>query len=137
PAPAPIWTLAFSPDGKVLAAGSYRQVQLWDASARTHLRTLSGPVGPVRCLAWSADGKHLAGGGGRPGELGEVRVWNVTADAATEIASLSEHKDVVEGVAFPPSGEALLSAGDDEKVLATELASRKELRAMTDHTNRV
>jgi WD40 repeat protein len=140
PAPAPVWSLAFSPDGKVLAAGSYQRVQLWDAASKSPLRTLSGHAGPVRCLAWSADGKQLAAGGGKPGELGEVKIWSVGEGgpaAGKDAAPMREHRDVVEGVAFSASGDAVLSASVDEKVLAVGLADGKVLRAMTDHTNRV
>src|SRR4051812_22993685 len=69
--PAPVWSVAFSPDGATLAAGSYRSIQLWSVASKTAAKALAGHAGPVRCLAWSADGKRLAGGGGRPGEQGE------------------------------------------------------------------
>jgi WD40 repeat protein len=140
---APVWSLAFSPDGKVLAAGSYEQVQLWDAAAATTgqapaapLRTLSGHAGPVRCLSWSPDGKQLAAGGGKPGEMGEVRVWDA-AGSSTAPVVFKEHRDVVEGIAFASGGNTVLSAGVDEKVLAVDLGTRKVVRAMQDHTNRV
>ena len=132
--PASIWSLAFSPDGKTLAAGSYQTVQLWDVETRTEQKKLSGHAGAVRCLTWSPDGKSLAAGGGKPGELGEVKLWN--ADG-TPAASLAEHKDVVEGVAFAANGEVVLSAGLDEKALAVNIASKKVLQTMGDHTNRV
>ncbi|MGV3720696.1 MAG: WD40 repeat domain-containing protein [Actinomycetota bacterium] len=133
--PAPIWSLAFSPDGKSLAAGSYQTVQLWDVESRTATRKLSGHAGPVRCLSWSRDGSRLAAGGGKPGEAGEVRIWS--ASDGSSISSMVEHRDVVEGVAFAPDGQAVLSAGLDEKALVTEVASRKVVQALMDHTNRV
>ncbi|HEU4753485.1 MAG TPA: WD40 repeat domain-containing protein, partial [Armatimonadota bacterium] len=34
PAPAPVWSVAFSPDGAQLAAGSYQKIQLWDVATR-------------------------------------------------------------------------------------------------------
>lgn len=141
PAPAPgktvpIWSLAFSPDGKTLAAGAYQRVQLWDVAGKSVTRTLTGLAGPVRCLTWSRDGKHLAAGSGKPGELGEVRVWTAAADAPP-VANMREHKDVVEGVAFSNAGDALLSASVDEKILAVDLGTKKVIRAMQDHTNRI
>src|SRR4051794_28358137 len=75
PAAAPVWSVQFSPDGKTLAAGGYREVRLYDVSGKTLTRTLAGHSGPVRCLAWTADSAELAAGGGLPGELGEVRLW--------------------------------------------------------------
>ncbi len=137
-APPAVWSVAFSPDGKTLAAGSYQRVQLWDAEAWTPARNLTGHAGPVRCLAWSGDGKQLAAGGGKPGTLGEVKIWTV-GDGTTAAApmTLAEHKDVVEGVAFNTTGGVLVTASVDEKALPVELATRKVVRPMTDHTNRI
>lgn len=133
--PVPIWSLAFSPDGKTLAAGSYQTVQLWDVETRTAGKKLAGHAGPVRCLAWNADGKQLAAGGGKPGEVGEVRVWDVAEGKLA--AGITEHRDVVEGVAFSAAGDVILSASIDERALATQVASKKVLQTMGDHTNRV
>jgi WD40 repeat protein len=89
----------------------------------------------VRCLAWNADGKQLAAGGGKPGEAGEVRIWDVAEGKLA--AGITEHRDVVEGVAFSAAGDVLLSASIDERALATQVASKKVLQTMGDHTNRV
>jgi len=133
--PVPVWSLAFSPDGKTLAAGSYQTVQLWDVETRMAGRKLAGHAGPVRCVAWSADGKQLAAGGGKPGEAGEVRIWDV---AEGKLASgMTEHRDVVEGVAFSAAGDVILSASIDERALAIQVAGKKVLQTMGDHTNRV
>jgi len=139
--PAPVWAVAFSPDGRLLAAGGYRQVQLWDIAAKSPLRGLDGHAGPVRCLAWSADGARLAGGGGLPGEAGDVKVWQGPFEAGgapqKPAAEMREHKDVVEGVAFSPAGDAVLSAAVDEKALAVRLDTKKVVAAMQDHTGRI
>lgn len=132
--PAPIWSLAFSPDGKTLAAGTYRKIQLYDLDTKMPTHAITGSVGAVRCLSWNADGTLLACGGGKPGEAGEVRIWKSTGEP---VVTLSDHKDVVEGVAFAPGGNAVVSASEDEKALAVDMTSRKVIRAMGDHTNRV
>src|SRR2546425_8291276 len=44
-------SVAFAPDGKTLASGSYdHTVKLWDAATGKEIRTLSGPLGltPIR-----------------------------------------------------------------------------------------
>lgn len=138
--PAPVWSVQFSPDGKTLAAGAYKEVRLFDVAGKSLLRSLSGHSGPVRCLAWSADGTQLAAGGGLPGELGEVKVWKAPFDGtgpAKPSAEMKEHKDVVEGVAFSPAGDAVITASDDEKALAVGLEDRKVVARMQDHNNRV
>src|SRR5438105_5005214 len=80
------WSVTFSPDGRYLAAGSYGRVMVWEVAtvengARAPVRQFNRLAGPVRALSWSGDGKWLAAGSGRPGEFGELHVWNATDPA--------------------------------------------------------
>jgi RNA polymerase sigma factor (sigma-70 family) len=53
---------SFSPDGKILAVGSERGVDLWDLAADARLATLTGHRGLIASLALSPDGKRLVSG---------------------------------------------------------------------------
>jgi WD40 repeat protein len=70
--------LAFSPDGRRLAAASWKEVKLWDLSKRGEApQKLGGLAGTIRGVAFSPDGKYLAAGGGYKGK-GEIKVWDRT-----------------------------------------------------------
>ncbi len=69
-----VFALAFSPDGKILAAGrATGEITLWDVTAKKELATMAFHKGAVTCLAFSPDGKLLASGG----DDGTVNLWRV------------------------------------------------------------
>src|SRR5436305_2003539 len=55
-----VYGVAFSPDGKTLAAGSYAVVKLWEPATWKELAVLEGHTQPVDTVAFSPDGKTLA-----------------------------------------------------------------------------
>src|SRR5438046_6269427 len=70
-APDPLWlstghtaaahTVAFSPDGAIMATGSDdRTIKLWRSADGMLLRTLSGHTDAIRAVAFSLDGSTLA-----------------------------------------------------------------------------
>ena len=57
-----VQSLAFSPDGNVLASGGYREIKLWRRPLDVRKGELAGCTSAVHALAVSADGKLAATG---------------------------------------------------------------------------
>jgi WD40 repeat protein len=71
-----IWKVAFSPDSRYLASGSWDStVKVWDMTTFEEVRTLRGHAGFIQSLAFSPDGRRLASASGYA-EQGEVKVWD-------------------------------------------------------------
>ncbi len=108
-------SLAFSPDGRLLAAGDFdNRIHLWDTNSGREMFLLEGhrrmPISGrngVFCLAFSPDGSRLASGAAD----GVVRVWDV--QSGKELAHGAGHGGRVRAVAFAPDGKCLASAGGD------------------------
>jgi WD40 repeat protein len=105
--------VAFSPDGKTIAAGytAYQgasAVFLWDATK--HERLAEYPLGPaanhLSSLAFSPDGKTLAAGYGAE-RHGGVMLWNGDQGERLVNTDLAVDEGLVEDVAFSPDGKTL------------------------------
>src|SRR5947209_5109717 len=72
--------LAFSPDGRTLAAGSQftGKLRLWDVTTGANTATLSEFDGDVNGVAFSPDGGTLAAAVAEKGGGTAVRLWDVT-----------------------------------------------------------
>jgi WD40 repeat protein len=130
---APVAAVAFSPDGKLLATGSYRQVTIWDLASVQPVQTLTNVLGAVNDLRFSPDNQLLAVAGGQPSAKGDLRLYSV-ADWKL-LATLGGHDDVVFSVAFHPDGKRLASASFDKTVRIWDLTSHKAERTLTGHSD--
>jgi len=117
-------SVVFSPDGKLLASGSWdNTVILWEvATLKPVAPPLSGHHGPVKSIAFSPDGQMLASGS----DDRMVILWEVATQKPLG-APLQGHNDSVRSVAFSPDGKILASGSDDSTVMLWELATHKPL----------
>jgi hypothetical protein len=129
----PATTVAFSPDGALLACGSYHLVTLWDLRMGQVVRAIHDWPGAVHAVRFSPDGKLLAAAGGQPGARGELHLYQ-TADGK-RAGRLAGHRDVVAAVAFSPDGKRLASAGFDKTVCIWDLEKSQCERTLTGHAD--
>ena len=119
-----ITSVAFSRDGKWLAAARHREVVVFDAASGANTRTLRGAANPINAVAFSPDSRWLAAGEGAAGVEGRVVIWPVSAantsektpqaETSAEPQVITGHVDSVYAVAFAPSGKQLVTASYDK-----------------------
>ncbi len=135
PVTSPVAALRFSPDGKVLAVGGYKEVRLMDSATGKALATLSGHAEYVRSIAFSPGGKELAAGGGPPQRGGEIKVWDVESHQL--LKTMAGHTDCIYSVAWSPDGRLLASGSYDKLIKLWDVSTGKELRTLKDHIDAV
>ena len=120
----PVNSVAFSPDGRILAVGDNRgDVGLWDVA--TGRRTVLAEGSPVYGVAFSPDGRTLAVGDAR----GDVGLWDVATGRRTAI--LAEGSTVA-SVAFSPDGHTLAVGDVGGSVGLWDLATRRRTATLAE-----
>ncbi len=100
--------IAFSPDGKLLASGSFdNTIKLWDVTTWAELATLK--THKVHGIAFSPDGKRLASGSRDK----TIKIWDVAT--RQELCTLTTPAEV-NSVAFSPDNKVLAAASNDNKI---------------------
>lgn len=129
------FTLAFSGDGRTLAAGSEAgRLRLWDVSDPAHPalrveRTIAETE--VISLAFTRDGRHLITGNGNEegdgGQPAQVRLWDLT-DPDRPVLRDTERAETVMAVAAHPKRDLVVATGAGGKAAWWEPADGRELR---------
>ena len=116
----PIFVLAFSPNGNLLAAGSHRQIRLWNMETGNWGKGISSIDNRkdgreifhgAKALVFSPDNTTLINGDGN----GRLQLWDITT--GDELITLNGHMEGVETLQFSPDGNTLVSAAQDGTIL--------------------
>jgi WD40 repeat protein len=133
-------SVAFSPDGRLLASAGSGEIKLWEVASGSLVRTLTGHTWAVYSVAFSPDGRLLASGSCGRFALGcvqgEIKLWDVAS--GSEVRTLSGHTSAVTSVAFSPDGRLLASSGSwDRTIKLWDVATGREVRTLSGHTSGV
>lgn len=148
PMPVVVTALAFSPDGKRLVAGGHHELTVWEVPSGKLVERIRTRAERAYAFAFLPDGK-LVVAGGRPGQEGDVRVYDLAAppthhpnpppqggreqdgvayldgvgDPKVMVAQLLDSDDSVLCLAVSPDGKSLAAGGCDRLARVWDLSA--------------
>ncbi|MCD4656879.1 MAG: WD40 repeat domain-containing protein [Planctomycetes bacterium] len=134
-----VWSVSFSPDGKIIASGSYDDtIKLWDVSSGKCVSTLEGHSGDVFSVNFSADGKFIASASSESKKPGIINLWDVSDIAKVKkLHTLEGHSHSVRDVRFSPDGKILASGARDNTIKLWDVSGGKCFRTLEGHSSSV
>ena len=127
--------VAFSPDGKLLAAGGYGgSILLFDAVTGRKLREFQAQANQFAALAFAPDGKTLASSGSKKIRIWEVATGKVVRRFDAKVSDLPAHGgSLIAPLVFSPDGTMLASVSPDHAVCVWDAQTGKELVRLQGH----
>lgn len=126
--------IAYSPNGKVLAAGCQDgAAHIWLLPSGEDL-FMNGYPTKVRELSWDSASRYLATGGGS-----EVIVWDFSGKgpSGSKPIMFPGHEGFISVLAFAPKGLKLASGGNDGRVMVWDLNDQEAVSLNEEDDSRV
>jgi len=152
--PEKVTALAFTPDNQKLIVGGHHELTVWDVNQAKLEKRIATRAERTYAVLWLPDGT-LAVAGGRPGQEGDVRVYNLNGgtpknvagvamldgvnDKAVMIKQFLEADDSVLCLALSKDGKKLASGGCDRLIhvwdVSSGVAAAKEEQTIENHAD--
>jgi WD40 repeat protein/uncharacterized caspase-like protein len=125
-----VYSVAFSPDGKILANGNQdMNIELRDVATGKQLRTLRGHSDIVMTLTFGSDGRTLASGA----RDGMVKLWDINSGRL--LHSLIGLPGKVASIAFHHNKKVLIGGSDDGTIMFWDIETGTELFSLKRRYN--
>ena len=151
--PVTITALAFTPDNKKLVAGGHHELTIWDVATGKLEKRLRTRAERAYDMVFLPDGKLIVAGG-RPGQEGDVRFYDLNGRAKMEegiaildgvgdksvlLGQILEAEDSVLCLDLSKDGKRLVSGGTDRLVhvwdLSKGIADPQKLQTIENHAD--
>jgi WD40 repeat protein len=127
-----ILSIAFSPDGKLLATGDVNgEIYLWRVSDGQPILNCKGHAGWIHAIAFSPDGKMVCSASS---DL-TVKLWDIWDGSC--LKTLTGHHQRVRSICFSPNGQLIASGGSDATIRIWDSHTGECLKVLSGHKNYV
>ena len=124
-------SIAASPNGKMLASGSFGTIRLWNLDSGEDPKILAAHNNWIEALKIDPTGQILASGSADK----TIRLWNV--DSGIRRLTLTGHDGTVNALAFSSDGKMLASGSADRTIQLWDIASGVRFATLSGHSGAV
>lgn len=124
-------SVAFSPDGHLVASGNLGGASIWSRQARKKLRDLEGHTAQVNQVSFSPDGKLV----GSASNDGRAALWSVATGEPTQV--FEGHQSWVSSIAFSPDGLSVVTGSWDKTAMIWNVGTSGRRLVISGHTGSV
>ncbi|MBW4616902.1 MAG: NACHT domain-containing protein [Desmonostoc vinosum HA7617-LM4] len=127
-----IFSVAFSPDGRLLATGDGNGiVRLLETATYREILTCKGHGSIIPAVAFSPCGQILASGSYDQ----TIKLWSIQTGEC--LKSLPGHVSGIRSIAFNPSGTILASSGNENIIRLWDVNTGESLKTLDGHSDYV
>ncbi|MGK7950882.1 MAG: protein kinase [Xenococcaceae cyanobacterium] len=127
-----VWSLAISPQGKIIASGTNNgSIDIYDRNTGQTKKSLGKHENVIRSLVFSPETNNLIVGDGD----GIIKIWNLETSKLEQ--QLQGHLGSVWSLAISPDGQTLVSSGEDKAVRIWNLKTGEQTNISFTHSARV
>jgi len=117
-------SIAFSPDGKILATGgSDKIIRFWSVATTKEVRTLTGHDREIKAVLFTPDGKNIVS----IEHTTDIRVWDV--ETGKELRKFGRG---IFRIAVSPDGKYVAASNDDGHIILLDTGSGKEIKQTSE-----
>lgn len=119
----------YSREGRFFATGDFGgTLRMCDAEGNPLIELQRAHSNPILTLDFAPGARRLVTGD----EAGEVRLWRIEGGKFVLERTLAKHQGKANSVRFDGGGQRVLSAGDDSRLLVTDLSGARLAKAAHD-----
>jgi predicted NACHT family NTPase len=127
-----VFSVAFSPDGKILAIGDGNGVvHLWETATGREILICKGHNSTIPSVAFSPCDQILASGSYDR----TIKLWGIQTGEC--LNTLQGHVSGIRSIAFSPSGTVLASSGNENIIRLWDVNTGESLTALQGHNDHI